>query len=75
MTGPEGHGRLGWPPVRVVGRSANADTRRIMDAIVALLPDEARRRRRPTPEELALTYPPGYRSDPDAESDRRPGTD
>ncbi|MEM8621850.1 MAG: HAD-IB family hydrolase [Actinomycetota bacterium] len=63
------------PPVRVVGRSADADTRRIMDAIVALLPDEARRRRRPTAEELALTYPPSYRSDPDAESLRRPGTD
>ena len=25
--------------------------------------------------ELAATYPPGYRGDPDAESDRRPGTD
>ena len=29
----------------------------------------------PTEEELALTYPPGYRGDPEAEGDRRPGTD
>ena len=28
-----------------------------------------------TPEELALTYPPGYHGDPEAELDRRPGTD
>ena len=29
----------------------------------------------PTPEELARTYPPGYKGDPTAESTRRPGTD
>ena len=28
-----------------------------------------------TDEELALTYPPGYSGDPDAEVERRPGTD
>ena len=32
-------------------------------------------RRDPTPEELAATYPPGYRGDPDREAERRPGTD
>ncbi|MFM7755979.1 MAG: HAD-IB family hydrolase, partial [Actinomycetota bacterium] len=53
----------------------DADTRRIMDAITALLPDEARRPRTPTPEELRLSYPPGYRGDPDKETERRPGTD
>jgi putative phosphoserine phosphatase/1-acylglycerol-3-phosphate O-acyltransferase len=46
-----------------------------MDAIVALLPDEAREPKDPTPEELAATYPPGYAGDPDAETERRPGTD
>ena len=46
-----------------------------MKAIVKQLPPEARKRRTPTPEELALTYPPGYKGDPTAESDRRPGTD
>jgi putative phosphoserine phosphatase/1-acylglycerol-3-phosphate O-acyltransferase len=46
------------PPVDLKYRSPAADTRRIMDAIVDLLPAEARQPREPTPEELALTYPP-----------------
>lgn len=46
-----------------------------MTAISSLLPDEARRVRVPTDEELRLTYPSGYRGDPSRESDRRPGTD
>lgn len=46
--------------VPLVGRSAPADTKRIMKAITALLPDEARRHHDPTPEELARTYPPGH---------------
>ena len=29
----------------------------------------------PTAEELAATYPPGYRGDPTREDVRRPGTD
>ena len=57
------------------GQSLKTDTVRIMKAIVKQLPPEARKRRRPTPEELALTYPPGYTGDPTAETDRRPGTD
>jgi putative phosphoserine phosphatase/1-acylglycerol-3-phosphate O-acyltransferase len=65
------------PPVDVRYRSPNADTKRIMSAITALLPAEARRRHTPTAEELARTYPPGKapadgRAD---ESTRRPGTD
>jgi hypothetical protein len=40
-----------------------------------LLPPEARERKEPTPEELALTYPPSYKSDPSREAERRPGTD
>jgi putative phosphoserine phosphatase / 1-acylglycerol-3-phosphate O-acyltransferase len=63
------------PPVALKYRSPDADTKRIMNAITALLPPEARERRTPTPEELALTYPPGYHGDPDAELARRPGTD
>jgi putative phosphoserine phosphatase/1-acylglycerol-3-phosphate O-acyltransferase len=62
-------------PVDLKGRSLDADTKRIMNAIVALLPDEARRRRTPTAEELALTYPPGYSGDPESETERRPGSD
>ncbi len=63
------------PPVALNYRSADADTKRIMKALVAQLPAEARKRRTPTAEELAATYPPGYNGDPDAERDRRPGTD
>jgi putative phosphoserine phosphatase / 1-acylglycerol-3-phosphate O-acyltransferase len=63
------------PPVELKYRSPDADTKRIMTAISALLPAESRVHRTPTENELALTYPPGYRGDPSAESDRRPGTD
>ncbi len=52
------------PEVTLKYRSADADTKRIMKALVALLPDEARQRRTPTHEELMLTYPPGYKGDP-----------
>ncbi len=62
-------------PVELKHRSLEADTKRIMSAITALLPPEARRKRTPTEAELALTYPPGYRGDPDREVERRPGTD
>ncbi|MDQ3738736.1 MAG: HAD-IB family hydrolase [Actinomycetota bacterium] len=62
-------------PVELKYRSANADTKRIMTAISMLLPPEARRRRTPTEDELASTYPPGYRGDPGSEIERRPGTD
>ena len=48
------------PPVHQVGRSANADTKRIMTAISELLPEEAHRRHKPTPDELARTFPPGH---------------
>ena len=52
-----------------------AATTRIMAEIVAMLPDEARVQREPTPEELARTYPSSYKGDPTAEANRRPGTD
>ena len=63
------------PPVELNSRSPDADTKRLMTALSAQLPPEARKQRTPTPEELALTYPPGYHGDPEAELDRRPGTD
>jgi putative phosphoserine phosphatase / 1-acylglycerol-3-phosphate O-acyltransferase len=63
------------PPVELKYRSADADTKKIMRALSALLPPVARERRTPTPEELASTYPPGYHGDPEAELARRPGTD
>ncbi len=47
------------PPVELLHRSAVADTRRIMDAIVDLLPPAARERREPTEEEIALATPGG----------------
>jgi putative phosphoserine phosphatase/1-acylglycerol-3-phosphate O-acyltransferase len=46
-------------PVELKYRSPQADTRRIMAAIVDLLPPEARRHRDPTAEELSRTYPAG----------------
>ena len=62
-------------PVALKGRSLEADTKRIMAAIVALLPDDAYSRRTPSEEELARTYPPGYSGDPAREVGRRPGSD
>jgi len=56
-------------------RSPDADTKRIMGAISALLPEQGREPYEPTAEELARTYPPGYQGDPESEKDRRPGTD
>ncbi|GAC1534788.1 MAG: hypothetical protein NVS3B12_16070 [Acidimicrobiales bacterium] len=55
--------RVGPPVEGLSGKSTPkavaADTKKIMAAIVALLPDEARRPKTPTEAELALTYPPG----------------
>ncbi len=62
-------------PLHLKGKDLDADTRRVMKAISALLPPQARRKYKPTPEELARTYPPGYEGNPAAESTRRPGTD
>ena len=52
-------------PVDVKRRSVDADTRRIMDAISALLPEESRVSTDPTPEQLAKTFPPGHSMDLD----------
>jgi putative phosphoserine phosphatase/1-acylglycerol-3-phosphate O-acyltransferase len=71
---PEIRVRVGDPvPLRY--RSTESDTKRIMTALMDLLPPDARVAKHPTAEELAATYPPGYRGDPSLEADRRPGTD
>ena len=44
-------------PVELAYDDIKADTERIMDALVELLPEEAKVWREPTPEELALTKP------------------
>lgn len=49
------------PPVRgLKGQDFEADTERIMEAIMDLLPAEARLSRIPTAEELAKALPPGH---------------
>jgi putative phosphoserine phosphatase/1-acylglycerol-3-phosphate O-acyltransferase len=62
-------------PVDLSGASVRTATRHLMDAIMDLLPPEARRGHTPTDEELARTFPPGYRGDPAGETKRRPGRD
>ncbi|NQY56455.1 MAG: HAD-IB family hydrolase [Ilumatobacteraceae bacterium] len=62
-------------PVALKYKSPDKDTKRIMTAISELLPPESRDEHDPTEEELLATFPPGYRGDPTAEADRRPGTD
>ncbi|NLV54607.1 MAG: HAD-IB family hydrolase [Acidimicrobiales bacterium] len=66
--------RIG-PPVDLKYRSPDADTKRIMAAIVDLLPAVAREAREPTAEEIAAALPPGATDDGDHERDRRPGSD
>ena len=63
------------PPVELAYDDPDADTVRIMSAISALLPEESQVRHEPTEEELAATFPPGYRGDPSREAERRPGRD
>ncbi|MDH3706254.1 MAG: HAD-IB family hydrolase, partial [Acidimicrobiia bacterium] len=63
------------PPVELGYDDPDVDTKAIMAAIVALLPPEARERHTPTRAELEATFPPGYDGDPEAEAERRPGTD
>ena len=48
----------------LAGPDVVTDTERLMDAISARLPKKARRMQKPTPEELARTYPPGHRPPP-----------
>jgi len=67
--------RIGAAVKGLKGKSLDADTKRIMKALVAELPADAHKKHTPTDEELMATYPPGYTGDPHAESTRRPGAD
>ncbi len=62
-------------PVSLSYTDADADTAAIMAAISALLPPEGREYYEPTEDELRRSYPSNYQGDPNAEDDRRPGTD
>lgn len=48
------------PPITLSGVDPYVDTETIMKAIVELLPPEAKRRRRPTPEQIELATPAGH---------------
>jgi putative phosphoserine phosphatase/1-acylglycerol-3-phosphate O-acyltransferase len=62
-------------PVKLTHKSADADTKKIMKAIMALLPPESHEWHEPSAEEIALAMPAGARGDGSNESKRRPGTD
>jgi putative phosphoserine phosphatase/1-acylglycerol-3-phosphate O-acyltransferase len=62
-------------PVKLGYRSADADTKKIMKAIMGLLPPESRLYREPTAEDIALAMPPGKKGDGSNETTRRPGKD
>lgn len=65
-------------PVELTHEDLDEDTRRIMAAISALLPEQARRPHVPTEDELRATLPSSYQGDPweyGRDDDRRPGTD
>ena len=55
-------------------RSADADTKRIMQALMDLLPEESRVQRQPSEEEIALATPASSRGTA-GEATRRPGSD
>ncbi len=62
-------------PVALEYDSLEADTERIMDAIVGLLPAVAREWHEPTDEEIARATPANASAiDDDSEAERRPGT-
>lgn len=62
-------------PVTLKYDDLEKDTKRIMKALMALLPDESRVKRAPTEEEIRLALPPGVAADRGNERRRRPGTD
>ena len=66
--------RVGQAVAGLTGEDLDADTEKIMAAIVDLLPPEAKVRHEPTEDQLRRTYPKGRVADTD-ESARRPGSD
>ncbi len=63
------------PPIPLKYQSPDADTKRIMKALMDLLPPESRIKHVPNEEELAAALPHGYKGNVKAESKRRPGLD
>ncbi len=63
------------PPVHLSYTDPDADATAIMTAISALLPPEGREYYEPTEDELRRSFPSNYVGDPNAEDERRPGTD
>jgi putative phosphoserine phosphatase/1-acylglycerol-3-phosphate O-acyltransferase len=66
--------RVGRAVDGLTGEDLDADTERIMAAIVELLPAQAKVRHEPTEDQLRRTYPKGRIVDTD-ETERRPGSD
>ena len=62
------------PEVPLLYRSADTDTKRIMKALMALLPPQSRVRREPSADEIAAALPAGYTGSLQHESVRRPGS-
>ncbi len=62
-------------PVSLHHDDPDEDTKRIMAAIMELLPPESRDRREPTAAEIARAMPPGASGAGTPETARRPGTD
>ena len=62
-------------PIPLKYKSPDADTKRIMKALMDLLPPESRITHEPTEAELTAALPHGYKGNVDAESKRRPGVD
>ncbi len=56
-------------------KDPDVDTKKIMKALMDLLPPESRVKHEPTEAELLASLPPGYKGDPSAEVKRRPGKD
>ena len=62
-------------PVTLSYDDVEADTHKIMQAIMDLLPEASRNHGKPTKEEIALASPPGYKGEEHKENERRPGSD
>ena len=74
-TRPPSPSRSAPPSQGLTGESIDDDTKRIMKAIVAQLPPEARKKKTRPRTSSAEPSHPGYEGDPNAEDTRRPGTD
>jgi putative phosphoserine phosphatase/1-acylglycerol-3-phosphate O-acyltransferase len=77
VTPPTIRVRVGGP-VELEYDDPDTDTKRIMQALMDLLPPESRVKREPTEAELRSALPSGYKGDinaTEAELRRRPGTD